>query len=216
MKFKKLLPILLSLQAHACIENPELVREREILPNETELNEDTIGVEGLNQTCPTLQRGQYEINNITAMIFRDVQSSSSYQQRGEICLEDSQPNLDYLSNGEITFFKESNIHKFIITPSEDHNAYEVCDGDISIYPHTTSIFPNTEIETVQTSLNQGYTRYTHLQSNGIGVLESYPNNTCGVIHNPNINTCFANDVLVEQKSDSNGTSWCLRVGSLLD
>lgn len=212
MKFKKLLPILFCLQAPSCIENPELVSERETIPNE--YSNDSVA--GSIQTCPTLQRGQYEINNITAMIFRNVQSSSSYQLRGEICLEDSEPNLDYLSNGEITFVKESNIHTFIITPSEAHNAYEVCDGDISIYPHTTSIFPNTEIETVQTSHNQGYTRYTHLQSNGIGVLESYPNNTCGVIHNPNINTCFANDVLVEQKSDSNGTSWCLRVGSLLE
>ncbi len=204
-RFKDILPsILLSLNAQGCIENPTLIREHETTRSQTIADQT-------HNSCLELQSGQYSIDNIAEMIFMDVQSTTTHRQRGTICLQDSQPNQDYLSNGEITFFKKSNRHQFIITPSQDHNAYEICDGEIAISPQNTSIYPAS-----QTSSDQGYTRYGQLKSEGIGILEADPNTICGLKHVANVQPCHATNVLVEQSSDQSGTSWCLTVGSFLE
>ena len=89
----------------------------------------------------------------------------------------------------------------------------ICEDDTIDLPfENVNIYPIGELESLTSSYDSlGYTRYDHLTSLNIGILEQDENNTCGVTHNPNIDTCHADNIIVSQVSDDFGTFWCVSV-----
>jgi len=211
---KALQSLVLAIAAYGCIEHQPITREGQIQNNETMTNTD-------NGICTELESGQYHLNDLVFNIIEAIKVNTS--RVSETCLFDNNQNVDYLSDGNVTFWKdETGKHRVVITPEIITSGLGVICEDTTTDLNRTleldldleniNIYPIGELESFTTSNNsQGYTRYSHLTSFNIGILEQDENNTCGLTHNPNIDTCHADNIVVSQKSDDFGTFWCVSV-----
>lgn len=203
---KALQSLVLGLAAYGCIENPALISEGEIQNNETMTSVD-------NGICPELENGQYHLNSLVYNIIESIKVNTS--QVSQTCLFDNNQNVDYLTDGTVTFWKdETGRHRVVITPQIERSVLGlICEDDTIDLPfENVNIYPIGELESLTSSYDSlGYTRYDHLTSLNIGILEQDENNTCGVTHNPNIDTCHADNIIVSQVSDDFGTFWCVSV-----
>ena len=211
---KALQSLVLGIAAYGCIENQPITREGQIQNNETMTSTD-------NGICTELESGQYHLNDLVFNIIEAVKVNTT--QVSETCLFDNNQNVDYLSDGNVTFWKdETGKHRVVITPeiltsglgvicSENTNGIDMA-HQLDIALENVNIYPIGELESLTSSNNGlGYTRYSHLTSFNIGILERDGNNTCGMRHNPNIDTCHADNIVVSRKSDDFGTFWCVSV-----
>ena len=205
-------PILLVASAYGCIPSPAVEGPTKTITTETS-NENT------NPLCQKTNTTQADLNALAADIFESVRVNTG--QQGKTCLYSPEPDLDYLSNDTIAFWKnEEGQHRVMITPQPILVSFQICEdaGSTDINFVDASLFPVGFITSGETPQEEhghsySYTMYSHLTSNNIGVLEKDPDNTCSIIHNTDVNTCHGTNVLVEQVSDDFGTFWCVTVGS---